>query len=102
MGWSNYNEHANRSFSRYRCSTWLDGLRYGDVMHSLSFRDIIAGAVALICIGTIAYQSIAGTEPSTVIVSIATLAIGYFFRGAENGGLINKKHSGYVGGKAEE
>lgn len=66
-------------------------------MHSLSFRDIIAGAIAIICILTIAYQSIVGTEVSLPVSSMGTLAIGYFFRGAENGGIINKKHSGYVG-----
>lgn len=102
MDWSNYNEYANRSLSRPRSRSWLDGLRNGHVMHSLSFRDIIAGVIAIICIGTIAYQSIAGTEVSLPVSSMATLAIGYFFRGAENGGLINKKHSGYVGAKVEE
>lgn len=64
-------------------------------MHSLSPRDIVAGVIAIVCMFTLAYQSIVGTDVSVPVATTAALSIGYFFRGAENGGLVSGKHSSY-------
>ena len=79
-------------------------LRNGNeaLMHNVSWRDGIAGIIAIICMLTLAYQSIVGTDVSVPVATTGALAIGYFFRGAENGGLVSGKHSDYGVPKEEQ